>query len=204
MFLGVLNLMVFVIPADTGKKVSYCITVALRFIVFLTIISSELTANSDSTPYLSKYIQIQIFMGGIALVISPIQLRMHHKSEEQEGYTSLNISVKVAFCKSIKAKVSDTHKVNWSRTRMNLKSDFLERGFICHWFCDVLDSWFLFMHKHCYHHSYFKELIDIFVSSISISSKILSLYGGMKLFFIHMHYITKFGIRFYYWKKNNL
>ena len=58
LFLGVLNILVFIIPADAGEKMSYCVTVALGFIVFLTIISSELPANSDSTPYLSKYLQI--------------------------------------------------------------------------------------------------------------------------------------------------
>lgn len=85
---------------------SYCITAALGFIVFLTIISSELPANSDSTPYLSKYLIIQIFMGGISLVISAIQLRRCHKSEQQKVYTQFKLLVKVAFCRKFKAKVS--------------------------------------------------------------------------------------------------
>lgn len=33
LFLGVLNILVFIIPADSGEKMSYCITVALGFIV---------------------------------------------------------------------------------------------------------------------------------------------------------------------------
>ncbi|XP_065936799.1 neuronal acetylcholine receptor subunit beta-2-like [Magallana gigas] len=106
LFLGVLNILVFIIPADAGEKMSYCVTVALGFIVFLTIISSELPANSDSTPYLSKYLQIQIFMGGIALVISAVQLRLRHKSEQQKVYTPFKLLVKAAFCKKFKAKVS--------------------------------------------------------------------------------------------------
>uniref|UniRef100_K1R8K6 Neuronal acetylcholine receptor subunit alpha-6 n=1 Tax=Magallana gigas TaxID=29159 RepID=K1R8K6_MAGGI len=106
LFLGVLNILVFIIPADAGEKMSYCITVALGFIVFLTIVSSELPANSDNTPYLSKYLQIQIFMGGIALVISAIQLRLRHKSEEQKVYTPFKLLVKAAFCETVKANVS--------------------------------------------------------------------------------------------------
>lgn len=104
LFLGILNLLVFVIPADAGEKMSYCITVALGFIVFLTIISSALPANSDNTPYLSTYLQIQIFLGGMALVISAIQLRLRHKPEDQEVYKPLKILVKVSMGRYFKAR----------------------------------------------------------------------------------------------------
>ncbi|XP_052677885.1 neuronal acetylcholine receptor subunit beta-2-like [Crassostrea angulata] len=119
LFLGVLNILVFIIPADAGEKMSYCITVALGFIVFLTIISFELPANSDSTPYLSKYLQIQIFMGGITLVISAIQLWLCHKSEEQKVYTPLKILVKVALCKTLKVKVSCDDRIPQANERNN-------------------------------------------------------------------------------------
>nr|XP_022295875.1 neuronal acetylcholine receptor subunit beta-3-like [Crassostrea virginica] len=120
LFLGVLNLLVFVIPADAGEKMSYAITVALGFIVFLTIISSELPANSDSTPYLSIYLQIQIFMGGIALVISSIQLRLRHKSEDQPVYAFLQVLVKITRCKNIKQR-------KFSVDRVTSAEDFKEK-----------------------------------------------------------------------------
>ena len=111
LFLGVLNLLVFVIPADAGEKMSYAITVALGFIVFLTIISSELPANSDSTPYLSTYLQIQIFLGGLALVISSIQLRLRHKPEDQPVYAFLQVLVKITHCKNIKKRKISVDRV---------------------------------------------------------------------------------------------
>ena len=111
LFLGVLNLLVFVIPADAGEKMSYAITVALGFIVFLTIISSELPANSDSTPYLSTYLQIQIFLGGLALVISSIQLRLRHKPEDQPVYAFLQVLVKITHCKNIKKRKNSVDRV---------------------------------------------------------------------------------------------
>ena len=121
LFLGVLNLLVFVIPADAGEKMSYAITVALGFIVFLTIISSELPANSDSTPYLSTYLQIQIFLGGLALVISSIQLRLRHKPEDQPVYAFLQVLVKITHCKKIK-------KRKMSVDRVKPLDDFKEKG----------------------------------------------------------------------------
>nr|XP_022300798.1 neuronal acetylcholine receptor subunit beta-3-like [Crassostrea virginica] len=120
LFLGVLNLLVFVIPADAGEKMSYAITVALGFIVFLTIISSELPANSDSTPYLSTYLQIQIFLGGLALVISSIQLRLRHKPEDQPVYAFLQVLVKITRCKNIKQR-------KFSIDRVTSAEDFKEK-----------------------------------------------------------------------------
>lgn len=123
LFLGVLNILVFIIPADAGEKMSYCVTVALGFIVFLTIISSELPANSDSTPYLSKYLQIQIFMGGITLVISAIQLRLRHKYEKQEVNTLFKLLAKVALCKIFKVKVSCEDKITQANEMNNKNQD---------------------------------------------------------------------------------
>ncbi|XP_048741565.2 neuronal acetylcholine receptor subunit beta-2-like [Ostrea edulis] len=105
LFLGILNILVFVIPADAGEKMSYSITVALGFMVFLTIISSELPANSDTTPYLTSYLQIQIIMGGIALIVSSLQLRLRHKEEGQNVNGFFQLIVKLSHCQLRKNKV---------------------------------------------------------------------------------------------------
>ncbi|XP_056001877.1 neuronal acetylcholine receptor subunit alpha-6-like [Ostrea edulis] len=99
LFLGILNILVFVIPADAGEKMSYSITVALGFMVFLTIISSELPANSDTTPYISSYLQIQIIMGGVALVVSSLQLRLRHRNEGQKVNGIFELISKISLCK---------------------------------------------------------------------------------------------------------
>ncbi|XP_076112005.1 neuronal acetylcholine receptor subunit beta-2-like [Mytilus galloprovincialis] len=83
-FLGILNILVFVLPADAGEKMSYSITVALGFMVFLTLVSTQLPANSDNISMLSVYIQIQICLGIFALVVSSIQLRIRHRDPNRE------------------------------------------------------------------------------------------------------------------------
>ncbi|XP_048740358.1 neuronal acetylcholine receptor subunit beta-2-like [Ostrea edulis] len=104
LFLGILNILVFVIPADAGEKMSYSITVALGFMVFLTIISSELPANSDTTPYLTSYLQIQIIMGGIALIVSSLQLRLRNNDEGQKVNAFFQLIVKFSRCQVRKRK----------------------------------------------------------------------------------------------------
>lgn len=56
LFLGVLNILVFIILVDVGEKMFYCIIVVLGFIVFLIIISFELLVNLDNMLYLLKYL----------------------------------------------------------------------------------------------------------------------------------------------------
>jgi hypothetical protein len=59
--LGILNVLTFVLPADSGEKIGYTITVFLSFSVFLTIISSELPRTSGSI--LGYYLIFQLVMG---------------------------------------------------------------------------------------------------------------------------------------------
>lgn len=77
--LSLLSLLVFLIPVDAGEKMGYSITVFLSFAVFLSIISAELPVNSESTSTLSFYLVLQIGVGTLVLVISAIQLRLHHR-----------------------------------------------------------------------------------------------------------------------------
>ncbi|XP_062604278.1 neuronal acetylcholine receptor subunit alpha-6-like, partial [Saccostrea cucullata] len=83
-FLGYLNMLVFVIPVDAGEKMSFCVTVFLAFAVFLTIISTLLPTTSDHTPIIAMYLIVQLIYGVIALVISAFQLRIHHRDDENE------------------------------------------------------------------------------------------------------------------------
>jgi hypothetical protein len=109
LFLGILNILVFVIPADAGEKMSYSITVALGFMVFLTIISSELPANSDTSPYIGTYLQIQIIMGGVALIVSSLQLRLRHRNEGQKVNWFFKVMVKISRCKIMKRKIGNVN-----------------------------------------------------------------------------------------------
>jgi hypothetical protein len=83
-FLGYLNILVFVIPVDAGEKMSFSVTVFLSFAVFLTIISTLLPTSSENTPIIAMYLIIQLIYGVIALVISAFQLRLHHRHETEE------------------------------------------------------------------------------------------------------------------------
>ena len=54
-FIGVL---VFVLPAESGEKVSLSITVLLSLTVFLLLVSESMPATSETVPFLGKLCQI--------------------------------------------------------------------------------------------------------------------------------------------------
>lgn len=77
--LGFLSQLVFVVPTEAGEKMSYAVTVFLSFAVFLTMISADLPKNSESTSVLSVYLVVQMMSGALVLVISAVELRLHHR-----------------------------------------------------------------------------------------------------------------------------
>ncbi|GFR71229.1 neuronal acetylcholine receptor subunit alpha-6 [Elysia marginata] len=83
-FLSLLNLMVFVIPVDSGEKISYGITVLLALSVFMSIMSSMLPSSSESMPLMISYIFILMIISVLTVVDSIIIVGLHHMEEEEE------------------------------------------------------------------------------------------------------------------------
>ncbi|CAC5376083.1 CHRNB4 [Mytilus coruscus] len=78
--LSILNVFTFALPADSGEKMGYCITVFLSFAVFLTIVSSELPKTSGSI--LGYYLMFQLGMGTFVVCCTTIELRLHHRKDD--------------------------------------------------------------------------------------------------------------------------
>nr|XP_011421201.2 acetylcholine receptor subunit beta-type lev-1 [Crassostrea gigas] len=76
---GVLNTFVFMIPADAGEKMGFSVTIFLTFAVFLTIVSGELPKTSDSISILSIYLIIELIISISSIMLSAVQLRIHHR-----------------------------------------------------------------------------------------------------------------------------
>ncbi|RUS89878.1 hypothetical protein EGW08_002319 [Elysia chlorotica] len=83
-FLSLLNLLVFVIPVDSGEKISYGITVLLALSVFMSIMSSMLPSSSESMPLMISYIFILMIISVLTVVDSIIIVGLHHMEEKEE------------------------------------------------------------------------------------------------------------------------
>lgn len=128
--LGVISLLVFVIPADAGEKMSFAVTVFLSFAVFLSIISMQLPVNSEKTSLLGVYLVFQMSISVAIIIISAFQLRLHHRSEERKVGTFYRGIVRMERClRCVKscAKSDDSFsqkKYDWGNDSSEPKVDY--------------------------------------------------------------------------------
>ncbi|XP_071109931.1 neuronal acetylcholine receptor subunit alpha-7-like [Haliotis cracherodii] len=77
-FLSLLNSLVFAVPANSGEKITLCISVMLSYAVFLTLANDALPENSDGVCYFSAYLATEIFLSVAATIITVVNLAFHH------------------------------------------------------------------------------------------------------------------------------
>ena len=76
-FLGMMNPLAFLIPCDSGEKISFAITLFLSFAVYDTILTEKIPVNSDKMSYLQLYIAAQLSCTVFVLLASIVQSRLH-------------------------------------------------------------------------------------------------------------------------------
>lgn len=112
-----LNPFVFFLPADSGERVGFSITVLLAIAVFLTISASSLPAISEPRlPLISILLFADVAFSGIIVIFVIISLRFYLRSENipvsylWEGFVKICRILKCG-CRYTKRK-SDNGKVN--------------------------------------------------------------------------------------------
>lgn len=73
--LAVLNLFVFIVPASSGEKSGYAVTVFLSLAVFLTIVDSSIPKNSETVPIFSLYLITLLVQSTIITVLSLVLIK---------------------------------------------------------------------------------------------------------------------------------
>lgn len=77
----VLNLQVFILPVESGERVSYVITTLLALTVFLTIISDDLPTISDPIPSLCLFIITNLIISVVVCIVTIMQLNLYYRDE---------------------------------------------------------------------------------------------------------------------------
>jgi hypothetical protein len=92
-FLSVLNTFVFILPPESGERVSYTITVLLSISVFLTIIGDNIPKTSKPMSLMSYYLMTNLSISAITCMTTILLLVLYHRDE--------NIPVPEWLCKFI-------------------------------------------------------------------------------------------------------
>ena len=81
-FLCILNVLVFFLPAESGERVSYSITVLLSIAVFMTIVSDTLPKTSEPLPLITYLLMSSLIISSIIAFITILNLRLFHKKSD--------------------------------------------------------------------------------------------------------------------------
>ena len=81
LFLSVLNVLVFILPAESGERVSYAITVLLSIAVFMTIITDTLPKKSEPLPLISYFLMVGLIVSALTSLLTILNLRIYHKDD---------------------------------------------------------------------------------------------------------------------------
>lgn len=82
LILGMLNGLVFLLPADSGERVGYAITAFLTFAVFLTMLSDNLPKSSSPMSLLCYFLTLMLIMSALSTVITIMTLRVYHQDDD--------------------------------------------------------------------------------------------------------------------------
>ena len=80
--ISLLNLTVFILPVESGEKITLCISVFLTLAVFLTIITSSFPESSDEVSLLSIYVTIQLMYSGLSICATVMSLNLYYRSTQ--------------------------------------------------------------------------------------------------------------------------
>ena len=74
------SLFTFILPPNTGERVTLVITTLLSLTVFMLMIAENTPTNSDVTPMIAKFFLASMIEIGLALVITCLILNVYHST----------------------------------------------------------------------------------------------------------------------------
>ena len=80
--LSLLNLFVFIIPAEAGERVSFAVTILLAITVFMTIVGVNIPKTSSPLSVLCYFIGFQVILSSTICICTIINLYIFHKDDD--------------------------------------------------------------------------------------------------------------------------
>ncbi|XP_052275872.1 acetylcholine receptor subunit alpha-type unc-38-like [Dreissena polymorpha] len=82
-FMSVLNVLVFFLPASSGERVSFAITVLLAIAFFMTIVNDTLPKSSNPIPTICYLLLGSLVLSTFIVMMTIFNLRIYHRPAEQ-------------------------------------------------------------------------------------------------------------------------
>ncbi|KAJ8317310.1 LOW QUALITY PROTEIN: hypothetical protein KUTeg_005214 [Tegillarca granosa] len=104
MIMAFLNVMVFVLPADSGERVGYSITCLLAMAVFLTLVGDNLPKTSKPMAQITYYLIAYLGMSTISCILTVVGLILYNKDESSKVPGCIQALIRCLRCKTCKRK----------------------------------------------------------------------------------------------------
>lgn len=104
-----IQVLVFILPVESGERVGFSITVLLAVAVFLTIIQEKLPeASEPSVSYLTYKLLVDMLIGCAMVIAVILGINVYHKTDRQEVPSKLKSLSRclISCCKRKKSTVS--------------------------------------------------------------------------------------------------
>ncbi|KAK3106060.1 hypothetical protein FSP39_011792 [Pinctada imbricata] len=102
LILGLLNGLVFLLPADSGERVGFAITAFLTFAVFLTMVSENLPKAAQPMSLLCYFLTLMLVMSAISTLITIMTMRVYHQDADSDVPKWLRHVVSFITCRKCK------------------------------------------------------------------------------------------------------
>ncbi|XP_067679583.1 neuronal acetylcholine receptor subunit alpha-7-like [Haliotis asinina] len=92
--LSILNSFVFIVPPESGEKVSMSVTTMLSLTVFLSYIGDITPNNSESIPMIALFVVLHLALGAFSIICNIFILNIHYKAINETQHSRRNAIVK--------------------------------------------------------------------------------------------------------------
>ncbi|KAL8620847.1 hypothetical protein ACOMHN_047018 [Nucella lapillus] len=95
--LWLLSVFIFMLPAESGEKMGYSLTVLLAFVVLMTLLADTMPTTTDHVSYLEVYIILVLSFCGMSVGYSIISLALYFHQDDvpvPRWLTSFTVSVR--------------------------------------------------------------------------------------------------------------
>ncbi|XP_053385826.1 neuronal acetylcholine receptor subunit alpha-2-like [Mercenaria mercenaria] len=124
---SLMTALVFIVPVDSGEKLSYVLTVFLSLAVLLTIVADSMPPTSITISVLSLYLGIVLILAAVSILITVLILIMNHK-EGQPKENSFVVTITRCTAKMICWNSSALNSMSYDKVSPKKVSAKMETG----------------------------------------------------------------------------
>ena len=118
--MSLMNIMVFVLPAESGERVSYSMTVLLATAVFLTLVGDTLPKVSSPMPLLCYYLLSLLILGVCVCGMTIVNLAIYFKDPSSQVPDYLETFTRCSRCRN-KRQDTESNGTEANHSRNNTK-----------------------------------------------------------------------------------